>query len=276
MWTTVALMSALSFTPAQAGQLELKNARFTYGFLGQARKESTFLPGDLVLLQFDIEGLKVKDDGYAKYSVGWSLFSHKKNKELFAKEPETLEVVNSLGGSSQPVFIMPRPGTYMEPGDYTIKVDVADVLGGTPQKLERKFTVKPMEFGIVNPGFVYHVNPGVAGPLYAPPVAVPMQNLMLHFTTVGATEQGEKSLPKVSLKVEIQDESGKPVKKTPITGKAERYDTDEAKKLKLIPFQIPIQVNRSGKFKIVVSAKDEHAGKTTSLPPLDLTVIDVK
>lgn len=277
MWTTVALMSALSFTPAQAGQLELKNARFTYGFLGQARKESTFLPGDLVLLQLDIEGLKVKDDGYAKYSVGWSLFSHKKNKELFAKEAQPLEVVNSLGGSSQPVFIMPPPQTYMDPGDYTIKVEVADIQGGAKQKLERKFTVKPLEFGIVNPGFVYNVNPGVAGPLYAPPVAVPLQNLMLHFTTVGATEGGaEKNLPKVTLKVEIQDESGNPVKKTPITGKAERYDTDEARKLKLIPFQIPIQVNRSGKFKVVVSAKDEHAGKTASLPPLDLTVIDVK
>lgn len=276
MWTTVALLSALSCTPAQTGQLELKNVRFTYGFLGQARKETTFLPGDLVILALDLEGLKVKDDGFAKYSVGWSLFDHKKNKEVFAKEAQPLEVVNSLGGSRQPVLLVPPPGTYMEPGDYTIKADVADIQGKTAQKLERKFTVKPVEFAIINPGLVYNVNPGVAGPQFAPPVAVPFQNLMLHFTTIGFAETGEKNSAKVTVKMEIQDEAGKPVLKTPFTGKGTRYESNENSKLKFIPYQIPIQVNRSGKFKIVVTAKDESSGKTTSLPPLDLTVVEVK
>lgn len=276
MWTTVALLSALSCTPAETGQLELKNVRFTYGFLGQARKESTFLPGDLVILALDIEGLKVKDDGFANYSVGWSLFDHKKKKEVFAKEAQPLEVFNSLGGSRQPVLLVPPPGTYMEPGDYTIKADIADIRGNTTQKLERKFTVKPVEFGIVNPGLVYNVNPGVAGPQFAPPVAVPFQNLLLHFTTIGFTEAGEKNSPKVSVKMEIQDENGKPVLKTPFTGKATRSESSENSKLKFIPFKMPIQVNRSGKFKIVVTAKDESSGKTTSLPPLELTVVEVK
>ncbi len=276
MWTTVALLSALSCTPAQTGQLELNNARFTYGAFGQARKESTFLVGDLVLLSFDIEGLKVKDDGFAQYSVGWKLFNHKKNKDVFEREPAELTVINTLGGTRQPVFIVPPPEIYREPGDYTIKVEVTDSLTKATKKLERKFTVKSDEFGIVNPGLVYNVNPGVATPQFAPPVAVPGQNLMLHFTAVGFAEAGDKNAPKVSVQAEILDESGKPVLKKPIRGKAERYETEDSKKLKFLPFQVPIQVNRSGKFKIVISAKDENSGKTASLPPLDLTVIEVK
>lgn len=276
MWTTLALMSALTCTPAQAGQMEVKNVRFTYGALGQSRKESTFLPGDLAVLSFDIEGLKVKEDGYAQYSVGWKLFNHKKNKEVFAKDPEELQVINSLGGSRQPVFIWVPPETYMEPGEYTIKADVKDSLGKIEQKLERKFTVKTKEFGIVNPGLVYNVNRNVGAPAFAPPVAVPGQNLLFHFTTVGFAEGGDKNLPKISVKAEIQDEAGKPVLQKPVTGKADDYASPDSKRLKFIPFQVPIQINRSGKYKIVVTAKDEISGKSASLPAIDLTVLEVK
>src|SRR5579875_3217712 len=203
MWTTLALLSTLSYAPAQAGQLELKNTRFTYGFLDT------------------------------------------------------------------------------EPGDYPMTVEVKDVLGNkTAKPLEQKFTVKKLEFGIVRPGFVYlPLNEEQAGapPLFAPPLAVPGQNLMLHFTTVGFTEAGEKNEPKVSVEVVIQDENGTPVLPKPIPGKAERYPDDNARKLKVLPFQVPIQVNRSGKFKIVIRAKDENnSGKTATFPPLDLTVVEVK
>src|SRR5215469_8307877 len=77
MWTTLALMSALNWTPAQAGKLELKNDRVTYGILGQERKDTAYLPGDLVVLAFDIEGLTVKDDGQVKYSMSMELTDSK-------------------------------------------------------------------------------------------------------------------------------------------------------------------------------------------------------
>ena len=64
MWATLAMLSAMSYAPAQAGQLELKNARYTFGLHGQS-KDTNFLPGDLAILSFDIEGLKVKNDGSA-------------------------------------------------------------------------------------------------------------------------------------------------------------------------------------------------------------------
>lgn len=278
MWTTLALMSALSCTPAQPGTMELKNARFTYGLLGQERKENNFVPGDMVVLSFDIEGLKVKPDGNVRYSMALKLFSHKKNKNVFERDPQEFIAVNSLGGARLPAFVMHAIHPDTEAGDYTMRVDVKDVLGNITQKLERKFTLKPLTFAIVNPGFVYvfmEDNQAGTGPKYAPPVAVPGQNLMLHFSTVGFAEAGEKNQPKVSVKAEIHDEAGKTVLDKPITGKVTEYP-EEFRKLKFLPFQVPIQVNRSGKFKIVISAKDENSGKTASLPPLDLTVIEVK
>jgi hypothetical protein len=281
MWTTVALLSALSYAPGQAGQLELKNPRFTYGILGQERKDDTFLPGDMVVLSFDIDGLKTKPDGTAQYSMGMKLINNKKNKAVFEKEPQPMEVVNSLGGSHQPAFSLTNLFHDTEPGEYTIHLEVKDVLGNaTAMPLERKFTVKKMEFGIVRPGFVYldlNENQGGAAPSLAPPLAVPGQNLMLHFTTVGFTEAGEKSEPKVSVEVSIQDESGKPVLAKPIGGKGESYPDANVRKLKILPFNVPILLNRTGKFKIVISAKDENnSGKTATFPPLDLTVVDVK
>jgi hypothetical protein len=281
MWMTLALLSALSIAPAQAGSLELKNPRFTYGILGQERKDSTFLPGDMVVLSFDIEGLKIKEDGTAQYSMSMKLFNHKKNKIVFQKDPQELTVVNSLGGSHQPAFALTNLFPDTEPGDYTMIVEVKDILGNTTTKpLEQRFTVLKLGFGIVRPGFVYlPLNEEQAGapPLFAPPLAVPGQNLMLHFTAVGFTEAGEKNEPKVSVEVVIQDESGKPVLPKPIPGKAVSYPDENARKLKILPFQVPIQLNRSGKFKIVIRAKDENnSGKTVTFPPLDLTVVEVK
>ncbi len=281
MWTTLALLSALSYTPAQGGQVELKNPRFTYGILGQERKDDSFLPGDMVVLAFDIEGLKIKEDGSGQYSMGMKLFSHKKNKNVFEKDPQEQTVVNSLGGTRQPAYALTNLFTDTEPGEYTIRVDVKDVLGNTTAKtLERKFTVKKLEFGIVRAGLVYlDLNENQVGqiPILAPPLVVPGQNLMLHFTTVGFTEAGEKNEPKVSVEVEIQDENGKPVVQKPKSGKATAYPDQNARNLKFLPFQVPIQINRAGKFKIVISAKDENnSSKSATFPPLDLTVVEVK
>ncbi len=278
MWTTLALMSALSVTPAQSGKLELKNARFTYGILGQERKDSNYLPGDMVVLAFDIEGLQVKDDGTAGYSMGMKLYSHKKKKDVFVQDPQPMTVVNSLGGTRQPVFPLTNLFPDTEPGEYTMRVDVMDTNSKAAQMIERKFTVKPLEFGIVRVGLVYlNLNENQAGgyPLYAPPLVVPGQSLMIHFGTVGFTEGGDKNLPKVRMEMTIKDESGNTVLKKPVSGTATGYENDQYKNLKFIPFHVPVQINRHGKFKIVLSAKDEYSNKTATFPPLDLTVLEV-
>jgi hypothetical protein len=57
MWTTFALVAALSTAPGQADGLKLANVRASYGPFGVARKDDKVLPGDTFFLEFDIEGL---------------------------------------------------------------------------------------------------------------------------------------------------------------------------------------------------------------------------
>lgn len=273
MWTIVALFSALTLAPAQAGQLQLTHPRYTYGVFGQERKDSTYLPIDVVWLAFDIEGLKVKDDGTAQYSMAMSLYNNKKGKYLYQQEtPKELTVTNSLGGTRQPVHAQANVLPGMEAGEYTITVTVKDLLSKATKELKRTFTVKKLEFSLVNPGFVYLRPDGAE--LFAPPLAVPGLNMMLHFTAIGYTEDA-KGNPKVTVTVEIQDEAGKPVLKKPISGTADKYESNDYKQNKFIPFHVPIQINRSGKYKVVLSATDDLAKKKTTFPPLDLTVIEM-
>ncbi len=278
MWTTLALLSALSGTPAQAGQLELKNVRFTHGILGQERKGSTYLPGDVVVIAFDIEGLKVAGDGQVNYSMSMELTGKEKDpgtgkpKVLFKKDPQSLVTVNTLGGSRLPSFALV---TANDPGEYTVSLVVTDVAARKSVPLEHKFDVKKTEFGIVRPGFTYiDMNErGTGGGQIAPPVAVPGQSLQINFGVVGFKLMGDKETPKVSVKMEIQDETGKPVLEKPFTGISENLEP-EYRKAGYSPFQFPMQLNRSGKFKIVLTAKDEHTGKTDTLT-LDFKVVEV-
>ncbi|HWG47850.1 MAG TPA: hypothetical protein VN688_34115 [Gemmataceae bacterium] len=282
MWTMLALMSALNATPAQAGQLELKNVRYTYGILGQERKETPYLPGDVVVIAFDIEGLKVAPNGQVQYSMSTELTGKEKDpgtnkpKVLFRKDPQNLVTVNTLGGSRLPSIAYTEIGVKTDPGEYTMTVVVTDVAAKATVKLERKFEVLRTQFGIVRPGFTYiDMNErGSGGTQIAPPVAVPGQSLQLNFALVGfELDKSEKQLAKLSVKMEILDETGKPVLEKPFTGVAQELDA-EYKNLRVSPFRFPMQINRSGKFKIVLSAKDEITGKTAT-QTLDLKVIEV-
>ncbi len=278
MWATLALMSALSSTPAQGGQLEVKNVRVTYGILGQERKDTTYMQGDLVVLAFDMEGLQVASNGVVKYSTSMELTgkdSNGKPKTHFKQDPQEMTTVNTLGTSRLPSFALAEIGPDTAPGEYTMTVIVTDVTAKKSVKLERKFEVKPMQFGIVRPGFTYiDMNERARGaPQLAPPVGVPGQNLLLNFAVVGFELKGQMQAPNVTVQMEVQDENGKAVLEKPFTGKVDNLE-DNFKKLRYIPFNFPMQLNRSGKFKIVLKATDVHTGKTVT-QPLDLKVIEV-
>lgn len=274
MWASLALMSALSWAPAQGGQLELKNVRTTYGIFGPERKEAPYLLGDRVVLSFDIEGLTVAPNGSVRYSTGMEL-TDKAGKSLFKKDPVEVQTVNTLGGSRLPAFALTQIGTDTAPGKYTMTVTVTDVATKKSKDLKYEFEVKKPEFGIVQIGFwTNDMSEGGRGqPQIAPAVAVPGQNLLLAFTVVNFELKGDKNDPNVTVSMMVQDETGKPVRDKPFPGEATAL-AEEFKKLKAIPFNFPMQMNRSGKFKIVLTATDKHSGKTAT-ETIDLKVVEV-
>jgi hypothetical protein len=256
MWATLALAAALQ-APAQPGTLALKNPRVTYGMFGQERKDAKLLPGDLFMLAYDIEGLTIREDGRVFYSIGMELTS-KDGKSIFKQDPKELEAVNTLGGASRPAFAFLELGIDTAPGEYTVKLVVTDRTAKKSADLTYKFEIVPTRFGFVQPALVL----APAGqPI--PPVGSPGQEFLVNFALVGFELDAAKKQPNVTVEMQVIDvATGKPTLAKPFTGESKNV-ADEFKKL--LPWQFVISLNRHGKYKINLKAKDVNGNKTAEM-----------
>jgi len=270
MWATLAIASALSLAPAQAGKLEIKNDRLTYGILGQERKDTKFLAGDFFVVTFDIEGLQVDaKDGKVRYSMGLELINNKTGKPEFTQQPQDLEFLNALGGTLLPAYAAAEIGLDTTPGEYSVKVTVTDQSDKTKPSvtLTRKFDVLPRKFGFVKMGLV-----NLGGGSSAP-IAVHGQTIIVTAGVVGF-ELDDKMNANLAFEMQILDAAGKPTLKQPFTGEAKNIPPDQRKLLPLNPFVIPI--NRTGKFTIELKATDKLAKQSQPIvQTLSITVIEV-
>src|SRR5205085_1821503 len=103
MWATLALLTAMQLTAAQAGQLRLTNERATYGKHGATRSENKLLPGDSFVMQFDIDNVDVAADGKVLYSIGLE-FIDAKGQVKYKQSPQEMELTNVFGGTRIPAF----------------------------------------------------------------------------------------------------------------------------------------------------------------------------
>jgi hypothetical protein len=273
MWATLAVSIVLAAAPADAGSLQIKNDHFTYGLVGSERKDAEVIPGDVLMLAFEVEGLTIKDDGSVTYSTALELLN-KDGKSEFNEGPVERTVVNALGGSHLPCWSQAVIGGDVPAGEYTMRVTVADkaVKNGPPAVIEKKFTVVAPRFGIIVPKLTYYNSP-----FPAPPVAVPGQQFLFFCGVVGFDSKPGKTaqddlLTDVILELTILDESGKPTLSKPFTGALKVVPPDQKA---FWPTTFPLSLNRSGKFTLVVTATDKQGNKTAKLE-LPLTVVDVK
>jgi hypothetical protein len=266
MLATLALAALLQPIPAQNGKLDLTNARNTYGVLGQKRDSNQLLPGDIFVVSFDIEGLKVKDNGEVEYSMGMEL-KNKEGKSQFKKEPQDLKAINALGGARLPAFAMTDVGLDTPPGEYTLTVTVTDRGPKTPvtATLERKFVVKKKELGIVA---LVLTDPN-GSPM--PPVAVPGQNLLINYMLVGFDVDKNKN-PDLVFEMRIRDKAGKLTVEKP---SVDAVKLPDPKTPNLMPNHYLVPINRSGEFTIELKATDKLSGKSVE-EKLSITVLDVK
>lgn len=270
MLTTLALLGTLSLAPAQGEGLEFKNTRFTYGILGQTRESEKFLPGDVVCLLFDVQGMKVKDDGQVLYSMGFEVTKRGQKNAVQKREPQDLTAVNSLGGGNFPSFVYwPIPRDAEAPGEYTIKITVADraTKDKKPVVLTKTFEVVPTKLGFIQLRYT------TFGGDPAPPVAVAGQRLALHYTLVGFATDKKENTSNVTVSIRVLDEKGKPTLAKPISNDI-KSDAKAAPGVMLFnPF--PIELNRAGKYKVELTAKCNVTGKDTK-ELIDLTVMEPK
>lgn len=272
MWATLALTAVVTAAPAQTPSLDLDNVRETYGILGQKRPDAKLLPGDVYIVAFDIKNLAVKDDGRVVYSMGMEL-TDKDGKSQFKKEPKELEATNSLGGSRVPSFALSVIGNDTPPGEYTLKVTVKDHTANKEKSLTRKFEVLKPTFGFVRVGITYD-----GGAVPAPPVAVPGQTYWINFGLVGfelsKDKDPAKQHPNLSVEMRIIDlETGKPTVAKPFTAPPVTEASEQFKSF--LPFVFPVNLNRSGKFKVELKATDGLAKKTIE-QTLEFSVMEMK
>ena len=144
------------------------------------------------------------------------------------------------------------------------KVTVKDRTTGKEAVLSRDVQIEEMKFGFIRPRFTSTASEP------APPYAVPGQALLLHFALVGY-EPNKMKVSDVDVEIQILDSEGKPTTAKSAKSKVQQALKDEQRFIEFLP--IPLQLNRAGKFKVVMKAKCSVSGKTAE-QALDLTVLD--
>jgi hypothetical protein len=264
MWTTLAFAAALSLPPGQApAELTLANARTTYGFLGAARPDTKFLPGDVCVLSFDVQGLKADHDGNLFYGVAMEV-TDADGKVQFKQDPREQQASNVLGGNSLPAFASLKIGTEQQPGTYLLKVTVTDLAAKTSKSLTRSYTVLPRAFGLVRPTLTSDPEGR-----YPVPLVAAGQSVWLNFAAVGFG-RGAEAKPNLTVSMRVLDEDGRPTTAKPTVGNVNPEEVPA--KAQAVALQFLMAPNRTGKFAIELSAKDGVAGKTATLT-LPLTVL---
>jgi len=266
MLATLAFVSALSLSPAQVGPLKIVNVRPTFGILGSPRPEGALLPGDIYFLSFDIDNLQSKDGKYI-YGIGMEFLSAA-GKTEFKREATKVEAVNTLGGNRLPAFAAAEVGTQTAAGKYTLKATVTDFLSGKSETLTKEFNVLPASFGLVRLHLTY------LQAIPAPPQAlVPGQSVLVNCSIVNFQRDPKTKQPSIAIEINIIDDAtGKPTMPKPFEDEVTK-DVTEA--MVAIPLALPLDLNRAGKFTVVLKATDTLAKKEYKVS-LPLNVMELK
>ena len=268
MWTTLAFAAALTLAPAQAGQLELTNARTTYGLLGAPRTDGKYLPGDSFTLAFDIEGMTVDDSGKVLYSIALEV-ADSSGKAHFKQAPRDMEAQNSLGGNSLPGAVSLLIGLDQPPGMYTVKVTVTDRAAKKSKTLTNTYEILPKAFGLVRLTTTGDPEGRVPTPFLGEG-----QALWINFMAVGfGRQKDEKEQPNIKVELRVLDESGKPTLAKSFVGEVTQ---DIPKNATSVPGQFLLELNRAGKFTVELKATCKVTGKETATLTFPITVLKAK
>lgn len=255
MWTTIALLSILSVAPAQSG-LALTHVRSTHGLLGPERANETLAPGDILFVCFDIDGIKVEDDGKVRYSMAIDV-SDSSGKVMFRQEPKDTEARTSLGGSRVPAYATLNIGLDTPPGNYEVKVTVKDLASGRQQSLTRSLKVLPKGFALVRGSVSVD-----ADSQYPAAVFACGQGVWVHCSAVGFGRRGADQQPNVVFEMRVLDETGRQTLAKAVTNTVNK---GIPAKEPALPMGFPLSLNRPGKFTVELQAVDQNSGKKAKL-----------
>jgi len=257
MTATIALAAALAVAQTQPpGGLAVNNVRFTYRDLGPTRTDGRFLPGDVVHIAFDIDGLRMTDDGKVVYSMGMEVLD-KVGKAVFSAPPSKSELVLPLGGAKLPAHVYIAVDPTLPPGTYTCRVTVADVAANATRTIEKKFDALAPDFGVV----AMMVSSDDRAMIPSGTAGVVGQTVFVNFALVNFGRDATKK-PNAAVEFRVLDESGRPTVGRPVPIALPR---DVPERDQFVPFQIPLALSREGSYTMEIKAADKVTGKTAAL-----------
>jgi hypothetical protein len=259
MWTPLALVAALSLAQQQPGRLALTNARTTYGAPGLPRTQTKLLPGDQLVVVFDIEGITIDSAGKVLYTTAVEL-ADSKGKVLFKQQPHPQETVAALGGSSVPGMVVLDVGLDQPPGEYTVKVTVRDRASNRTGSLTRSFQVLRADFGIVR--VTTTADPDG---LFPTSLVQTGGSLWINTGVVNFDRDKDRGEPDVAVELRVLDEDGKPTTAEPFQ---RALNKKVPANVRFVPVQFPVALNRPGTFTVEIKATCRLSKKsdTLSLP----------
>jgi hypothetical protein len=266
MWTTCALLAALSLSPGQSGELNLTNAHATYGVMGPPRADNKYLPGDNLVLSFDMEGVKLDERGRVLYSIAMEV-TDGSGKVIYRQEPRNLDATCSLGGSSVPAYAKLLIGVDQPPGTYGLKVTVTDLASKSSKTLTSSYEVLPRSFGLVRLTTTADPDGRAPAPFFARG-----QTVSVNFAAVGFGRDRAKGQPDLTVELRVLDADGRPTLSKPMHGVVNK---DVPEKAVGVPMQFVLDLNQAGQFSVELKATDNTTGKSATMS-FPLTVLKAK
>jgi hypothetical protein len=268
MSAAFACLIALSLPAATEGQLQIVNARGTYGYLGATRpKGSGVLPGEIAFYTFDIKNIKLDDKGRASYSMLVEGLDPK-GQLAFRLGPHNATAQCYLGGNTLPCSAHMEIPPQMTPGTYTLRVTVEDRLANKKATFEGKGTVLPAGFGLVRVGTFADRELKVP----TAPVGAPGQSLFIGFAPVGFARAKDTGQPDLKVSLRVLDEKKQATMPAPLGGRVHEHIPADAL---LVPLQFGLTLNRPGQFIIELTAADQVSGRRAQVT-LPLRVLPAK
>jgi hypothetical protein len=268
MLASLTLISLLQAPTVGADGLSIANARFTHGALGPVRTSAEVIPGDSLVVSFEIHGIGADDAGKASYTTAVEV-ADSQGKVLFNQPARKFQEFMPLGGSTLPAMAQIDLGQESPAGTYTIKVTVTDNNANKSASMSKQFTVGKKRFDVVR--FAFTGDPDAQVPVGAFAAGQP---LWFHGTVVGFQRAADgKKQPNVTLTLRLLDESGKPIGGKPFTGTIDKDVLAEATGL---PVRFFVPLNRAGTYTLEVSAEDGLKKGSSAVHKFPLVVLPTK
>lgn len=265
MMATIALAALVGLPAQPAGELKLNNVRMTVGELGPPRAAAPLLPGDVLFIAYDIDGIAIDGEGVAKYSMVMEVTNAAGARILPPPaekvEPREQSEFLPLRGNKMPARAFITVGLDQPAGTYTCKMTVADLKTKATADLSVKFEVAKKDFGVVAVYTTYDVR----GEISAPTAGQVGQTIFVQFSVASFERDPKTKQPEVEIVCQLFDDTGKPTLETP---RKHIQDAKAAQPVKdgdgAFALQFPLFMNRPGKYTVEVKATDRVSKKSAS------------